>query len=565
MKTVKCIYIKDAEVDNMKKIIPNNLKAILGTMSIHQVISKSQDAGVITHRKLSCFCGTEKGCCDCFAPQTYRFNTTTCTLRNKIELGEINTIFDEDAVNSIPEIDCLYLTQYVENINFDEITKLDDNPNLFEVNLPIIAIDKEIENNIYPSDNKCVYSLEKNSEAIQTPIKRVLAESNDNEPKKLYTIKTETNKKIVTNTVLEKNIQIKPSKSLKTPISRTIQCGACKENVSNYSSDFCSEPVALPVRQHKVILKPGETLESIALKSGTTEDVTSQVQSETPLHEALKMTTPTYFDTPVPVDTSTPEQATLNPATIVVLESPKSQDHLYSFELGNEFDFFKDKDTSSNEENSKSQLHSLLSKHTKGKLLIENAQKGESKELYYVPYHVVDGKVIQASGLIHNRLITHRRSLAAVGTKKRNSDSDSGCSSKSSTASKLHKRIRPLPDEFKESEHINCQQNLDWLQGTSYPQETLKHRWQSTFDARIKILKEVSFIEYFKRFPGLSLPNGHKLLTSDFQTVYPLANHKFEENFPLIKLKLLKLLADKAESNRSDDTIIELLDLASDK
>ncbi|KAL4704858.1 hypothetical protein ACJJTC_017643 [Scirpophaga incertulas] len=209
MKTVKCFYIKDAEVDNMKKIIPNNLKAILGTMSIHQVISKSQDAGV---------------------------NTTTCTLRNEIELGEINTIFDEDAVNSIPDIDCLYLTQYVENINFDEITKLDDNPNLFEVNLPIIAIDKEIENNIYPSDNKCVYSLEKNSEAIQTPIKRVLAESNDNEPKpkKLYTIKTETNKKIVTNTVLEKNIQIKPSKSLKTPISRTIQCGACKENVSPF-------------------------------------------------------------------------------------------------------------------------------------------------------------------------------------------------------------------------------------------------------------------------------------------------------------------------------------------
>ncbi|KAL4719111.1 hypothetical protein ACJJTC_019675 [Scirpophaga incertulas] len=210
-------------------------------------------------------------------------------------------------------------------------------------------------------------------------------------------------------------------------------------------------------------------------------------------------------------------------------------------------------------------LNQTIRKDVWQKWSIEIAKlfKGESKELYYVPYHVVDGKVIQASGLIHNRLITHRRSLAAVGTKKRNSDSDSGCSSKSSTASKLHKRIRPLPDEFKESEHINCQQNLDWLQGTSYPQETLKHRWQSTFDARIKILKEVSFIEYFKRFPGLSLPNGHELLTSDFQTVYPLANHKFEENFPLIKMKLLKLLADKAESNRSDDTIIELLDFAS--
>ncbi|KAL4706287.1 hypothetical protein ACJJTC_013543 [Scirpophaga incertulas] len=263
--------------------------------------------------------------------------------------------------------------------------------------------------------------------------------------------------------------------------------------VSNDSSDFCSEPVALPVRQHKVILRPGETLESIALKSGTTEDVTSQVQSETPLHEALKLTTPTYFDTPVPVDTSTPEQATLNPATIVVLESPKSQKglaltsrdrcYLVSLIVESALQLL-------------GRLNQTIRKDVWQKWSIEIAKlfKGESKELYYVPYHVVDGKVIQASGLIHNRLITHRRSLAAVGTKKRNSDSDSGCSSKSSTASKLHKRIRPLPDEFKESEHINCQQNLDWLQGTSYPQETLKHRWQSTFDARIKILKEVSFI-----------------------------------------------------------------------
>ncbi|KAL4706291.1 hypothetical protein ACJJTC_013547 [Scirpophaga incertulas] len=65
------------------------------------------------------------------------------------------------------------------------------------------------------------------------------------------------------------------------------------------------------------------------------------------------------------------------------------------------------------------------------------------------------------------------------------------------------------------------------------------------------------------RGPGFDSQWGNVWLTSDFQTVYPLANHKFEENFPLIKLKLLKLLADKAESNRSDDTIIELLDLAS--
>lgn len=51
--------------------------------------------------------------------------------------------------------------------------------------------------------------------------------------------------------------------------------------------------------------------------------------------------------------------------------------------------------------------------------------KGENKDLYYVPFHVLDGKVIQAGGLIHNRLITHRRSLSPV-SQKRKLGSESG-------------------------------------------------------------------------------------------------------------------------------------------
>lgn len=139
--------------------------------------------------------------------------------------------------------------------------------------------------------------------------------------------------------------------------------------------------------------------------------------------------------------------------------------------------------------------------------------------MYYVPYHVVGGKVIQASGLIHNRLITHRRSLAPESkSKKRRVDSDSsdsGSSSKSSNhCENTNKRVRPLPDEFQDiSGQVYCKENLDWLRGSSSPPETLLSKWQATLDQRAKILKEISYAEYFNSFLGLKLPKGYELVS----------------------------------------------------
>ncbi|KAJ8709363.1 hypothetical protein PYW07_009189 [Mythimna separata] len=54
-------------------------------------------------------------------------------------------------------------------------------------------------------------------------------------------------------------------------------------------------------------------------------------------------------------------------------------------------------------------------------------------------------------------------------------------------------------------------------------------------------------------------------LTTDFEAVYPKANHEFEEKFPIIKQKLLKLLAERAESNKAEQTTLDLLELAADQ
>lgn len=144
--------------------------------------------------------------------------------------------------------------------------------------------------------------------------------------------------------------------------------------------------------------------------------------------------------------------------------------------------------------------------------------KGESSTLYYVPYHIVQDKVIQASGLIHYRLITHRRSLATENNKKRSNseESDSGSSSKSSKTES--KRVRPLPDNFKINEEkssplSSSSEQLDWLRGSSGPYDTVLVKWRATFELRSKLLENHSYLEYFKTFPALQLPNGYQLVS----------------------------------------------------
>ncbi|CAB3245080.1 unnamed protein product [Arctia plantaginis] len=69
MKSVKCFYVSDDDVQNFKKLIPDGLRAVPGTMQLHQVISVQ--AHQIQYRQLSCFCGEMRGLCCCHHPKTH--------------------------------------------------------------------------------------------------------------------------------------------------------------------------------------------------------------------------------------------------------------------------------------------------------------------------------------------------------------------------------------------------------------------------------------------------------------------------------------------------------------
>ncbi|KAL4719005.1 hypothetical protein ACJJTC_013756, partial [Scirpophaga incertulas] len=192
--------------------------------------------------------------------------------------------------------------------------------------------------------------------------------------------------------------------------------------------------------------------------------------------------------------------------------------------------------------------------------------KDEAKNIYYIPYHVVGGKVIQASGLFQNRLITHRRLLAISTNNKRKSSTSSEGSDCGVIIQKQLKRNRPLPESFKSfsDANVTAESCLDWLRNSSSPCDLVAAKWVATFELRNKILSEgLSHEEYFKTFPALTLSNGHKLLSLDFQSVYPNADRVFDERFPIIKTRILTLLTEKGGSSRVDESTLELLNLAS--
>lgn len=116
--------------------------------------------------------------------------------------------------------------------------------------------------------------------------------------------------------------------------------------------------------------------------------------------------------------------------------------------------------------------------------------KSETPEIYYVPYHIVDGKVIQASGMFHNRLITHRRLLSPTNKRKPSTSSESSDSGVNSTGSK---RIRPLPEtstaltsENTKEFNSNANDCIDWLRGSSSTDDLVTEKWLITFELRNK-------------------------------------------------------------------------------
>lgn len=70
MKSVKSFLIPLEEIENMQKIIPQNLRPLSGNNEVHQIITTNEENAVL-YRPLSCFCGNKPGMCSCFLPKKH--------------------------------------------------------------------------------------------------------------------------------------------------------------------------------------------------------------------------------------------------------------------------------------------------------------------------------------------------------------------------------------------------------------------------------------------------------------------------------------------------------------
>ncbi|KAL0812026.1 hypothetical protein ABMA28_009420 [Loxostege sticticalis] len=70
MKSVKTFFIPVQDIENMKKIIPTNLRPLPGNNDVHQIITTKTENEIL-HRPLSCFCGSMPETCTCYFPKRH--------------------------------------------------------------------------------------------------------------------------------------------------------------------------------------------------------------------------------------------------------------------------------------------------------------------------------------------------------------------------------------------------------------------------------------------------------------------------------------------------------------
>lgn len=69
MKSVKCFYISDQDIQNVNPLIPDNIQPVPSTMQLHQISTTKLNQ--IKYRQLSCFCGEYRGLCNCYSAKIH--------------------------------------------------------------------------------------------------------------------------------------------------------------------------------------------------------------------------------------------------------------------------------------------------------------------------------------------------------------------------------------------------------------------------------------------------------------------------------------------------------------
>lgn len=121
MVSVKCWLISNSDIENITKIVPDNLTPLVGTMQIYQIISSS--AGQIQYRNLSCFCGVKRGLCNCYSLKTHIFKEKVGKniKENRTDEVDLNVTNEHNSAIVIPfNEDELKLLTDIQNIQ-DEL------------------------------------------------------------------------------------------------------------------------------------------------------------------------------------------------------------------------------------------------------------------------------------------------------------------------------------------------------------------------------------------------------------------------------------------------------------
>lgn len=168
MKSVKCLYISESDIHNFKKLIPDGLRAVPGTMQLHQIISVQPHE--IQYRTLSCFCGEMRGLCNCYNPKVHlltdQLKSITVAPVSEDTVNDLSNLSFLDYTDPgpslisspVPSISLLQ-TDLADECSFLESTEAVPvvvSPNLFETYIPPTA--KEIHQNL---DNDPIQPIKK--------------------------------------------------------------------------------------------------------------------------------------------------------------------------------------------------------------------------------------------------------------------------------------------------------------------------------------------------------------------------------------------------------------------
>ncbi|KAL4703618.1 hypothetical protein ACJJTC_007645 [Scirpophaga incertulas] len=120
LKKTKVFLILKSHIDNIAKLLPAKLPVLKGTMQLHQIITDKNDKFKIAYRDVSCFCGEQRGRCECFSPKPHYVIDPRITL---------------DGMDGINLVDSFLLSSVVMNLPLDQTvdTRINDEQTTAEV------------------------------------------------------------------------------------------------------------------------------------------------------------------------------------------------------------------------------------------------------------------------------------------------------------------------------------------------------------------------------------------------------------------------------------------------